>query len=167
MHGPHEAELDILLNEYQHDPALDQEDDGADAGHELGIALPTRMAFCTTWTLSGETLEIVDEFTSVEANVMPLVIGDVEPLFLAIFWSGLSVGLKATLEIRTPSGVDLRVLLPALKPRFETQVQMNSLRGFRFEEPGQYNFTVSAHEHRMTTTLTVISSLSYSVEFGD
>ena len=59
------------------------------------------------------------------------------------------------------------MLLPALKPRFETQVQMNSLRGFRFEEPGQYNFTVSAHEHRMTTTLTVISSLSYSVEFGD
>lgn len=79
-------------------------------------------------------------------------------MYAAVLWEGRSINLKSRFRVYTPSGEELSVRLPALKPYFWNQVQMVALTGFAFREAGPYRFVVETDtdsvEHILTITYT-------------
>lgn len=134
------------------------EEYSADDSSTLVVAAPTRLAFCTRWSLSGDSLTLADDFDRIEVQSLPLAVTESTPLFLAAFWEGEPTDLKPQLRVTVPSGDSYSVRLPALKPYFSRQVQMNDLIGFIFEEFGEYRFVVCGHNRAAKTTLTVAYS---------
>lgn len=162
-----EDDFKIVVTDLQRDPMLDSDDDDqTESRIEPNSARPIRMLFCTKWRLRESELEIEDEFDSIDANSLPLLIDDSNPLFLAVFWEGFSTDLKPTLSAQLPDGNTLSVFLPPLKPWYIEQVQMNSLRGFVFSGPGEYTFTIRADGDALCKSLQVRAAAPYAIEIG-
>lgn len=117
---------------------------------------PTRMAFCTKWTLHEDELEIADEFESVKAGAIPLGIDAAMALFVVVWWDGILGTEKPTMAITTPCKERFRVILPALKPFLIRQVQVNTLNGFVFRERGIFSFVIELEGAQIVSNLTVL-----------
>jgi hypothetical protein len=151
---------DALPPEIAIDESEDPNDSAADeleaSSRQDGTARPVGLVFCTTWTLRGVELDVDDEFEALKAEVLPLEILEGEPILLATFWDGFPGPEKPRLDVVAPSGEHFALILPALKPFFSKQVQMNSLVGFVFRERGEYRFTVSTGTGASSKTLTIM-----------